>query len=62
MSDGEALRAHIQDILLDYALTHLTTDYVAYTYTIANEVRLYYRIPGYLILILSHSSWYQTYI
>ncbi|KAF7793464.1 hypothetical protein EIP86_004576 [Pleurotus ostreatoroseus] len=38
MSDGEALRAHIQDILLDYALTHLTTDYVAYTYTIANEL------------------------
>ena len=38
MSDGETLRAHIQDILLDYALTHLTTNYVEYTEEIVSKV------------------------
>lgn len=39
--DDSALRAHIQNILLDYALTHLTTDYVAYTHNATNEVHLH---------------------
>ena len=34
------LRAHIRHLLLDYALTHLTTDYVVYTQSAVAEVRI----------------------
>ncbi|KAJ3540953.1 hypothetical protein NM688_g6155 [Phlebia brevispora] len=41
MYDEDAeLRVHIRNILLDYALTHLTTDYVAYTQTLTEEFLL----------------------
>ncbi|EKM61502.1 uncharacterized protein PHACADRAFT_190671 [Phanerochaete carnosa HHB-10118-sp] len=33
-----ALRAHIHDLLHDYALTHLTTDYVAFTNRTVHEI------------------------
>ena len=43
------LRAHIRHLLLDYALTHLTTDYVVYTHSAVAEVRIcghaYSRLP-----------------
>lgn len=35
-----ALRAHIRTLLLDYALTHLTRNYVAYTEHVVSEVGL----------------------
>ena len=34
-----ALRDHIRTLLLDYSLTHLTTDYVAFTECAVAEVR-----------------------
>jgi hypothetical protein len=33
-----ALRARIQDVLVDYALKHLTTNYITYTQDIVAEV------------------------
>lgn len=39
LEDNEyELRAHIRHLLLDYALTHLTTDYVAFTQNAVTEV------------------------
>ncbi|KAH8094623.1 hypothetical protein BXZ70DRAFT_349343 [Cristinia sonorae] len=38
-NDAEfALRSHIRTLLLDYALTHLTTDYIAFTEDATNEL------------------------
>ena len=41
MADDEqdTLRAHIRNLLLDYALTHLTRDYVSYTKNLIAVVR-----------------------
>lgn len=33
-----ALRAHIRNLLLDYSLTYLTTDYVTFTENAVSEV------------------------
>jgi hypothetical protein len=43
MNDSEretALQAHIREKLLDYALTHLTKNYITYTENAVTEVRL----------------------
>ena len=33
-----ALQAHIRSLLLEYALEHLTIDYIAYTEAVVSEV------------------------
>lgn len=35
------MRAHVHDLLHDYALTHITTDYIAFTNTAVHEVGSY---------------------
>ena len=39
-SDERALRAHIHEIMFDYAMEHLTTDYVQFTNDAVSEVCL----------------------
>jgi hypothetical protein len=48
MADCEeelALRAHIRNLLLDYALTHLTTNYITFTEDKVDEVSPSHRNP-----------------
>lgn len=40
-----ALRTHIRDLLLNYSLTHLATNYVTWTQDTVNEVRLLLVFP-----------------
>ena len=40
-----ALRTHIRNLLLNYSLTHLATNYVTWTQDTVNEVRLLLVFP-----------------
>jgi hypothetical protein len=40
-----ALRAHIRNLLLDYALTHLTTDYLKFTEDAVYQVWFRHTVP-----------------
>jgi hypothetical protein len=59
MQDQErekALQAYIRDLTLEYALTHLTKNYVTFTENVVTEVRLY---PG-LTFISRTNRWLVT--
>ncbi|KAJ6582851.1 hypothetical protein B0H10DRAFT_2098031 [Mycena sp. CBHHK59/15] len=47
ISDEHPLRAHIRQLLLNYAMTHFTTDYIQFTHQSVNELwcRYFVEIP-----------------
>lgn len=45
------LRRHVDDLLLDYAHEHLTTDYVQSSEALAHEARVFSSCPSYILCL-----------